>query len=551
MNLHPVVASLPEHEHALIFERFKEIYLESQNLELNLFGREQVDCTAFFASSRSLVIKYLDFFYSAINMKLQCDPFRLGQGGLFSYEILAIASIDDLNPSERIALERVFLVSLEGLMKNHSVDRIWETLMHRKALVNYVGNPSSTGNDLKSLFRNIVLHGSNKEADKCLVDDNKLECVKELVESVFNSLNHSEAVSSIKVDVVFAAVNSAIDEVEKILLSDQKTLDCNRAYLRNAFPRANVVPPPLLTPRPLLLAECDKLLRDAHAFFVSDYIKDICTRCINAISGKSVVSTFKDAAPFVELKIALARQAQPLDKFKYALESLSFYINRIVSDACEKDTPNSEEHHKIINVLWKNDDITMFSGGIVELVDMILKGARYTDKTFHDALLNLTCGRMAAEALNSECHASVMTDNQLDFLFREALSKRDEFNSQPNGHVNALRVTSLLQAIAQRKLYQSHLHSVLSNGDVDFKSLSSLLSVGLECGVFGMNDFKYFSPSCIRNLYDAGGSRFLNIISGHPNISEYIVNQLLMDKMTQASGIDADPQLRRRTSRNL
>lgn len=550
MNIHPVVASLPEHEHGLIFERFKEIYLESQTLEMNLFGRMQVDCAAFFASSRSLVIKYLDFFNSVVDMKLKSDFFSVGQGGIFSSEICAIAAMDDLNSEEKASVERLVLLSLGNLKDLCDDERILASSIHGKALLSYVNNPAVTDNELKRLFRKIVLHGSNKESRKLLVDNNDLIYVRQLVSEVLSSLNRSEFAPLGKAEIVFCAVNSAIDEAERLLLSEGLELDFYRSFLRKNFPGVNYKTASLSV-APLSLAKCDAVLREVQSLISSDHIKGMCARCLGVISGKSEISKIKDATHFVELEIALKREGQFSNEVKLKLGSLSSYVCRIVSDACEKDLDNDDERRKLMLLLWNNDEVVTLSSGLMELLNIISKDVQCTFEMFRQSIDELSCGQLAADALHSRCHLSVMNDSELDCLFRAALSKRDELSLQPDAGFKVLAVTALLQAVSQRKLYQSHLHSVLSNGDVDFQSLATVLIVGLECGVLGMNNFKFFNSSCARNLYDAGGERFVSIITMHPNISEYMVNQLLMDKMTQACDADAELKLRGRVSKHL
>lgn len=567
MNLHPVVASLPEHEHAAILDAFMPVFFSQKDQHMSLFYGHgpSVNCKAFFEGCRPLVVKYLDFFHSVITSKLNQasgGSFIVDNGGIFSSEMNAISTLSELSEEEKAKFEKVLLSVVRYSTEVIEFSDHFESY-HIDAIVNYCNSSSVNENDIARLIRGLVVYDETDDFDILSHSSDKSYYMRMLVSAVIKALWYIQDFPDSKRIAFLNAGLDAITEAEqKRAGSDQ---DPSLSILRNRLGRIHDKAPPRRNGESIsfLVDKMLSLVDDIVSYEKRDVLNpeqfDKLTRaCLcfkQALGGEPVQINAEFTRRLIDFNLSLAYGPSSLDPYKESMDELIKLLPKIILSAIDNNVMNVSERYDVLCSLLSSESPFALSGRFEGMVNTVSKGTVAPHQLFIDTINANYAGKFLANKIGALCDTSPLTyvESMLVFnnakqLYSALLEVQGENDTADPKLVN---VTKFLDALVQRQFYQFFLSQALSKNDVqDYVDFARVFTTGLENGVFGRNELRLLPPSSVRQLYQAGGEKMASIISTRPRLNEVVVNLLLMDKIEQLEGVNS-PDLLRKVSRTL
>lgn len=563
MQFHPVVGSLPIHEHSVILDAFMPVFLEQREQYMGLFPELHVDFKVFFDGSRSLVEKYLDFFHTVILSKLTAGgDFVIDNGGIFSDEIEAIAGIVDLSEVEKEKLERIIILTVGYSTELLEGSEYFESY-YIHAIVNYVKNAAVGIDDIARIVRGVILYDSVEGPEEIRPSSDKDYYMRMLVSAVIKELERDRNFPEEKRRALLSAGVSAISEGEKSRSECQQ--DANLSLLLRHFGKlgANVSDElkgePAQLPVDKIMSLVDSILaHEKHDELNPGQFDSPTLACINfkrALGDDPVKINAQFIKLLIDFRLSLAYGAFALDAYRESVDELMKLLPKIISSACSDNILSVSERHDVICSLLKNKSPFAESGRYADLLDIVSQGVSISHETLFDALDNSCVVRFLTKKIGGECHSSPLkydqsmaTFNKSKHLCSSLLVKQGVRASECQEYISA---TKFLNALIQRQFYQFFLYPALSkNGELKYDDFASVFTAGLENGVLGRNELCLLPPASVRQLYEAGGEKMAEIISARPRLNEVMVNLLLMDKIEQLDD-GKSPSLLRKSSRAI
>lgn len=212
MQLHPITATLPLHEHQCIFSHFRDEYLQQPYSNMNMFGYMDVDYGLYFQSSKPVLDIYLDFFMKVIETHLNEGGFT-PEDGAFNKELAAIAAIENLPPEQIRKLENILVFSAAQSSRfMYEVDMCGP--VHVNALAALLTNKSTSDADANRLLSTLLTAGMN---DMLVTPDASINVdgvyMSDFVLMAFREIAKMDSISASRVNMLVDCVTASLGQL--------------------------------------------------------------------------------------------------------------------------------------------------------------------------------------------------------------------------------------------------------------------------------------------------------------------------------------------------
>ncbi|HDX8426138.1 TPA: hypothetical protein RQN23_000814 [Aeromonas veronii] len=567
MQFHPVVAVLPDHEHAAILDAFMPVFFAQKEQHMSLFYGHgpSVNCKAFFEGCRPLAVKYLDFFHSVITSKLNSvsgGSFVVDNGGIFSSEMNAISTLSELSEEEKAKFEKVVLSVVRYSTEVIEFSDHFESF-HIDAIVNYCNNPSVDEKDIARLIRGLIVFDETDDFGVLMYSSDKSYYMRMLLSSVIKALWYIQDFPENKrISFLNAGLNAIAEAEQKRAGREQ---DPSLSILRNRLERLHEKPPSRPNGESIcflvdkMLALIDDIVsyekRDVLNPEQFDKLTRACLYFKQVLGDEPVKINGEFTKQLIDFNLSLSYGPSTLDPYKTSMDELIKLLPKIILLAVDNDVIDISERYDALCSLLSNESPFALSGRFEGMVNTISKGTVVPHQLFIDTIDSNYAGKFLANKVGALCDTSPLTYRESMLIFNEAerlysslLATQGEHNTADPKLIN---VTKFLDALVSRQFYQFFLYPALSKNDgLNYDDFAKVFATGLENGVLGRHELRLLPPSSVRQLYQAGGEKMVSIISTRPRLNELVVNLLLMDKIEQLDGVNS-PDLLRKASRTL
>lgn len=527
MRLHPVIATLPTHEHQCILDHFISSYMGDSERFMWLFESKEVDYDSFFQSSRMLIDNYLDFFSRALGSHFG-KGFFINTDGAFDCELAAIAAMDGLTSLQIDKLIEVMDVTAKNNMGLNS--------FHVTAWANLILNPCDVQGRVVSAFSELVKSGaSDDNRDYFWLFTNAV--MTKVRESKAKNVDRVtallESLSQVAGELVLLEQESNADYISKLNL-DLSTLDSYRKSILSLAASCDAIEGGYLDPNVLISSlNRFKEIKSRHS---EEFIKsaDVLLGMFD-LDGQKVIPGRHGALVSGLSKLLLKIGTANL--FNDRNPSMMMYYNtwsKYIEGVYSGSLIPSGEKKDIAIEFFSYVGAFSYKNDYYRLGKTFIDGIPPSVETFLAVMNNPSLHPQSKELFSDSGKLDRLSKAELRIIFDAASERLKDIGSKAGVDTpEAEKIQGFVGALVERQFAQFYLYPLLSGQYVDPLEFAPLFADGLRLGAFDEDAVRVISRMGMKSLCEASGERLQEFLDGDGMTNDLIVGLLLQERVAE------------------
>ncbi|WP_323946800.1 hypothetical protein [Aeromonas hydrophila] len=535
MNLHPIIAKLPFHEHELILQTFIDKYLETPDSKMRVFEFLGVDYELFFRSSQPLIDRYLGFFEVVFARHKNNSEFLFCDDGAFSEELKSIATLHNLSVTQCERLKGLIEAELDILMSYGEYNA--------KSLLNLAMNDSVGHHYAVNIFAGLVERGFS---------GGDQECVSQIARSITLGLSQS-SLDNQKVVFLLDAFCGALESLKKQCHHWPVDEDNNDAFeyvaqMQEIFDSSYVNSAKLskssenlnegefvdefdlnvLCKRLLKIKEIDDFAKKPDAI---NALLDLIEIDRNEIKSGAHMN-FTTALTEVALdlgELISAGSKNPVAKSAFGL--IFKFINNLMSS----DLLTPLEKEGVAIDYWRYNGFFQYHRDFSKLGRVFLDNAHLTEDFFIKVIESSSIKRQMQDAIWNGCEHDVLGAPELNNILMVSLKKLNDVRENDmklsQGEINLIE--GFISRLVHRQFAQVYLYPLLSGQYVDPKLFAIPFIEGMRTNVFRDDELSLISKMGMRALCEVAGEPLQEVLNRNPVGNELVISLLLQERVSK------------------
>lgn len=526
MRLHPVIATLPTHEHQCILDHFISSYMGDSERFMWLFESKEVDYDSFFQSSRVLIDNYLDFFSRAFSDHLS-KGFFINTDGAFDCELAAIAAMDGLT-----SLQIDKLIAMMDMAARNNMGGLGS--FHVSAWANLILNPCDDQGRAVSALSELVRSGASDgnrinfglftNAVTAKVKDSKTKNVDRVVALL-------ESLSQVAGELVFLEQENNADYISK-LNRDLFTLDSYRKSILNLATSCDAIEGGYLEPNVLISSlNRFKEIKSRHS---DEFIKsaDVLLGMFD-LDGQKVTPGRHGALVSGLSKLLLKIGTANL--FNDRNPSMMMYYNtwlKYIEGVYSGSLISSDEKKDIAMEFFSYVGAFSYKADYYRLGKIFIDGIPPSVETFIAVMNNPSLHPQSRELLSDLGKLDRLSKAELRMIFDVASERLKDIRSKAGVDTpEAEKIQGFVGTLVERQFAQFYLYPLLSGQYVDPLEFAPLFADGLRLGAFDEDAVRVISRMGMKSLCEASGEHLQEFLDGDGITNDLIVGLLLQERV--------------------
>ena len=552
MHLHPVIATLPTHEHQCILDYFIQSYMADDKRFMQIFDLAKVNCDLFFGSSRDLIDHYIDFFKNVFISHCNDGVFMIG-AGVFNDELAAISAMDGLS-SQQVSK----LVGLMSDVVNHHLSNgplEVDSLMGLNPLqisawanlaLNQSDESNLAANAISSIIKRGVLSDERGHVEK-LVDL--------MVGEIIKGKSKDEAKISVFIDSLSSAINdvasSALEmdlgyykreKVNDYIIGLRKTLSSIndfRSSMSNSVVIYNGMKPEGRLAFDVMVNSLNKFKEKKNRY--SEEFSKSADELIELIDLENQRVIGGNYGEVVRKLTKLLLKIGTANLFNDSNPSMMMYYSmwsKYIKEVYSSDLIADSEKCDLALEFFSNKGAFSYKNEFYRLGEIFISGAPSSSSLIANIISNTSLHPQSIDLIASPRKLDGLSKMELLGVFDVAIKRLQEIKSIKSSaySIEEGKMRDFVFLLIKRQFSQFYLYPLLTHQHVDPLEFAPLFVEGLREGVFDEDAVRLVSRMGMKSLCEASGERLQAFLEKDPFCGELIVGLLLQERVNEMDG---------------
>ncbi|MFM5296721.1 hypothetical protein ACEUAI_21040 [Aeromonas veronii] len=552
MHLHPVIATLPTHEHQCILDYFIQSYMEDDKRCMRIFDLAVVDYDLFFDSSRDLTGRYIDFFKNAFNYHCNNGAFIVDDG-VFDYELAAISAMEWLD-SKQVSQ----LVDLMNGVVNHYLDN---GPLEADRLMGFNPSQISAWANLalnQSDERNLAANAISSIIKRGVLSDER-GYVEKLVDLMVGEIIKGKSKDAAKISVFIDSLSSAINDVassslekdlgyykrEKVndyIIGLRKTLSLINDFhssISNSVVIYNGMKPEGRLAFDVMVNSLNKFKEKKNKY--SEEFSKSADELIELIDLENQRVIGGNYGEVVRKLTKLLLKIGTANLFNNSDPSMMMYYNmwsKYINEIYSSDLIVDSEKCDLALEFFSNKGAFSYKNEFYRLGEVFISGAPSSSSLIANIISDGSLHPQSIDLISSPGKLDGLSKMELLGVFDAAIKQLQKIESIKSSAYSSEegKMRDFVFLLIKRQFAQFYLYPLLTHQHVDPLEFAPLFVEGLHEGVFDEDAIRLVSRMGMKSLCEASGERLQAFLEKDPLCGELVVGLLLQERVNEMDG---------------